>query len=466
MSTTINVTPPQRSRALWLCTFAFSVCLAVWVIFSIVGVELQTELGLSGTEFGLLVATPILTGSISRPLLGIWSEMIGARRVLVLLMLVVAGFTFALPYAQSYPALLLLGLGLGLAGGSFAVGVVYVAAWYPRERQGTALGMFGLGNVGAAVTGFAAPLLLAVMDWRHVVWVYAGSMLLAATLFYVFSQPEPTPRSRVAASRPASLRDRIEPLRNLQVWRFSLYYFLVFGGFVALASWLPRYYMGVYKVDIRTAGLLVTSFSAPATLFRALGGVLADRYGARRMMYISFSVCAAGLFLMSYPNTHYVIEGVRGPIAFTIAPTMAERAIVLAIVGFVMALGMAAVFKHIPAYYPEHVGAVGGVVGMIGGLGGFFLPIAFGAMNDLIGIWSSCFMLLFVIALAGLLWMHFAIQRMNRSRHPEIKADTDLPEIMAAVLDATRRAQAAAEAAGKAAREASAAAAKLGGGGV
>jgi NNP family nitrate/nitrite transporter-like MFS transporter len=144
--------------------------------------------------------------------------------------------------------------------------------------------------------------------------------------------------------------------------------------------------------------------------------VLADRYGARRMMYISFSVCAAGLFLMSYPNAHYVIGGVRGPIAFTIAPTMAERAIVLAIVGFVMALGMAAVFKHIPAYYPEHVGAVGGVVGMIGGLGGFFLPIAFGAMNDLIGIWSSCFMLLFVIALAGLLWMHFAIQRMNRSR--------------------------------------------------
>jgi hypothetical protein len=126
--------------------------------------------------------------------------------------------------------------------------------------------------------------------------------------------------------------------------------------------------------------------------------VLADRYGARRMMYISFSVCAAGLFLMSYPNAHYVIGGVRGPIAFTIAPTMAERAIVLAIVGFVMALGMAAVFKHIPAYYPEHVGAVGGVVGMIGGLGGFFLPIAFGAMNDLIGIWSSCFMLLFVIA--------------------------------------------------------------------
>ena len=464
MSAAIDVTPAQRSRALWLCTFSFVACFAVWVIFSIVGIELQKELGLSGTQFGLLVATPILTGSLSRLPLGIWSEMIGARRVFVLLMLVVAGFTFALPYARSYPALLLLGLGLGLAGGSFAVGVVYVSAWYPRERQGTALGLFGMGNVGAAVTGFAAPLMLAVMDWRHVVWVYAGMILVTAILFVLLAQPEPTARDRAAARRPGALRERIAPLRNLQVWRFSLYYFLVFGGFVALASWLPRYYMGVYEVDIRTAGMLVASFSLPATVFRAVGGALADRYGARRMMYISFSVCAVGLFLLSYPSTHYVIEGIRGPIAFTIAPTMAERAIVLAILGFVMALGMAAVFKHIPAYYPGHVGAVGGVVGMIGGLGGFFLPIAFGAMNDLIGIWSSCFMLLFVIALAGLLWMHFAILRMNRSRHPEIKADTDLPEIMASVLDATRRAQAAAEAAGQAAREASAAATRLRGG--
>lgn len=465
MSTTIDPTLAQRSRALWLCTFSFATCLAVWVIFSIVGVQLQTELGLTETEFGLLVATPILTGSLSRPLLGIWADMIGARRVLVVLMLVVAGFTFALPYARSYSTMLLLGLGLGLAGGSFSVGVVYISAWYPRERQGTALGLFGIGNVGAAVTGFGAPLLLAVMDWRHVVWVYAASILVTAAAFFVFAKPEPRSRTGDGANRTMSLRERIEPLRNLQVWRFSLYYFLVFGGFVALASWLPRYYIGVYGVDIRTAGFLVASFSLPAALFRALGGVLADRYGARRIMYVSFSVCTLGLFLLSYPNTHYVIEGVRGPIAFTIAPTMTERAIVLAIVGFVMALGMAAVFKHIPAYYPEHVGAVGGVVGMIGGLGGFFLPVAFGALNDLIGIWSSCFMLLFVVALAGLLWMHFAIQRMDRSRHPEIKADTDLPEIMAAVLDATRRAQAAAEAAGKAAREAGAAATKLRGGG-
>ncbi|MCK9538238.1 MFS transporter [Dokdonella sp.] len=461
MNAAIDVTPAQRSRALWLSTFSLGVCFAVWVIFSIIGVKLKDELGLSDTAFGLLVATPILTGSISRPLLGIWSEMIGAHRVYALLMLVVAGFTFALPYADSFPALLLAGLGLGLAGGSFAVGTVYVSAWYPRQRQGTALGLFGMGNAGAALTGLIAPQLLLFMDWRQVANVYGLLALATAVLFFLLAQADPLIRSRRPGARGTSLAERLAPLRNLQVWRFSLYYFLVFGGFVALASWLPRYYIGVYGVDLQTAGMLAASFGLPATLFRALGGALADRYGARRMMYISFSVCMVGLFLLSYPNTHYVVEGIQGPIAFTIAPTMIERAVVLLILGFVMALGMAAVFKHIPTYYPDHVGAVGGVVGMVGGLGGFVLPIAFGAMNDLVGIWSSCFMLLFVIALTSLLWMHFAILRINRQRHPEIKSETDLPEIMAAVVSAAERAQAAADAAGRAAREAGEAAARL-----
>ncbi|MBU6199296.1 MAG: NarK/NasA family nitrate transporter [Xanthomonadaceae bacterium] len=460
MTTANAVTPAQRARALWLSTFSFAVCFAVWVIFSIVGVPLRKELGLSETEFGLLVATPILTGSIGRPLLGIASEMFGARRTYALLMLVVAGFTFALPYAHSYVVLLLLGLGFGLAGASFAIGVVYVSAWYPRERQGTALGLFGIGNIGAALTSLAAPQLLTFMDWRHVADVYGALVLATALLFYVFAQNDPLTGMRAGAGRPATLAERLAPLRNLQVWRFSVYYFLVFGGFVALASWLPRYYMGVYQVDLRTAGMLAASFALPATLFRAVGGALADRFGARRMMYISFSVCMVGLFLLSYPPTHYVIEGIRGPIAFTIAPSMLERASVLFVLGVVMSFGMAAVYKHIPTYYPDHVGAVGGVVGMIGGLGGFFLPIAFGAMNDLVGIWSSCFMLLFVIALTNLLWMHFAILRMNRLRHPELSADTDLPEIMA-VRDAALRAHAAAEAASRAAQQAAAAADRL-----
>ncbi|MBK8102481.1 MAG: NarK/NasA family nitrate transporter [Cellvibrionales bacterium] len=434
------ISPAQRQRALWLAIYALTVCVATWVIFAIVGLKLQGELALTNTQYGLLVAVPILTGSLSRLPLGIVAEIYGARRVMAVLMLVVAGFAFVLPVAKSYAVLLLLGLGLGLAGGAFAVGVVYVSAWFPPEKQGTALGLFGMGNVGTAVTSLAAPWLLASMDWQSVVGVYAKVMLASAVLFYLCTQPEPSPKKTAHTNWAGHL----EPLRSFQVWSFSVYYFLVFGGFVALASWLPRFYIGVYEVDIRTAGLLAASFLIPATLFRSVGGYLSDRYGARRMMYISFSTCAVGLFFLSYPNTHYVVEGINGPIPFSIVPPMGVRAAVLAVMGMTMSLGMAAVFKHIPEYYPKHVGAVGGVVSMIGSLGGFVLPIAFGVMNDWVGIWTSCFMLMFFVAATNLLWMHFSILYMNRQRFPEIRKDKDLPELMRAAL---RRAKAESDAA-------------------
>ena len=440
MPEAVAIQPAQSQRALWLAIYALTVCVATWVIFAIVGLKLQSELALTNTQYGLLVAVPILTGSLSRLPLGVLAEIYGARLVMSVLMLVVACFTFVLPLAKSYAALLLMGVGLGLAGGAFAVGVVYVSAWFPPEKQGTALGLFGMGNVGTVVTSLAAPWLLASMDWQSVVGVYAKAMLVSAVLFYLCTQPEPSPKKAAHMNWVGHL----EPLRSFQVWSFSVYYFLVFGGFVALASWLPRFYIGVYEVDIRTAGLLAASFLIPATLFRSVGGYLSDRYGARRMMYISFSTCAVGLFFLSYPNTHYVVEGINGPIPFSIVPPMGVRAAVLAVMGMTMSLGMAAVFKHIPEYYPKHVGAVGGVVSMIGGLGGFVLPIAFGVMNDWVGIWTSCFMLMFFVAATNLLWMHFSILYMNRQRFPEIRKDKDLPELMRAAL---RRAKAESDAA-------------------
>jgi NNP family nitrate/nitrite transporter-like MFS transporter len=408
------------------------VCFAVWTVFSIVGVELQRELGLSGTAFGLVVATPILTGSLSRVFLGVWAEQFGGRIVFTALMLLVAGCAFLLPYTQSLSQILAVGLGLGVAGGSFSVGVVYVSSWFPKERQGTALGLFGMGNSGAAVTSFAAPFLVLAIGWRQAAMVYGALLLVMAAVFYLGTREDPVTTARRAAGTPAApLRERLAPLRHLQVWRFSLYYFFVFGGFIALASWLPRYYVGAYDLDIRVAGMLTASFALPAAVFRALGGVLADRYGARTIMYVTFSVSLLCLFLLSYPNTRYVVEGIRGPIEFVIAPGVVQRALVLFVLGFFMALGMAAVFKHIPMYYPKHVGAVGGLVGMIGGLGGFVLPIAFGFMNDLVGIWSSCFMLLFGVAAVSLAWMHFAIRRMEHRRIPALAEERFryLPEI-------------------------------------
>ncbi|MDN5849708.1 MAG: NarK/NasA family nitrate transporter [Nitrococcus sp.] len=414
----------NKGRALLLSTVSFGVCFAVWTIFSIIGVELQRELSLSETAFGLLVATPILTGSLSRILLGIWAQQFGGRTVFTALMCVVAACAFALPYAQTFAQILAVGLGLGLAGGSFSIGVVYVSNWFPREQQGTALGLFGMGTLGAAATSFGAPFLMFAIGWRETVTAYGALMLAMAAVFFLSSREDPvTAARRETGTRPILLRECLAPLRYLQVWRFSLYYFFVFGGFVALTSWLPRYFIGAYELDIRVAGVLTAGFALPAALFRALGGVLADRYGARTIMYVAFWVSLVCLFLLSYPNARYVVEGIHGPIEFTITLSGVQRMAILAVLGFGMALGMAAVFKHIPLYYSDHVGAVGGLVGMIGGLGGFFLPIAFGFTTNIVGIWTSCFMLLFGIAGISLIWMHLAIRRMEHRRIPELASE-------------------------------------------
>ncbi|GAB4170539.1 MAG: hypothetical protein OHK0024_06520 [Thalassobaculales bacterium] len=410
-----GVTAGTQQRILGMSTLAFTACFAVWTIFSIIGVQIKQELGLSDTELGLLLGTPILTGSLSRIFLGIWTDQYGGRVVYVATMLLAAVATFLLSYADSYPTILLAALGVGLAGGSFAVGVAYVSRWYPKERQGTALGIFGVGNVGAAVTKFLAPFVLIAFGWEGVAQLWAAGLVAIAVLFWFTTEDDPElVRRRARGEKPPSSLLQLDPLRNQQVWRFALYYFFVFGAFVALALWLPRYLIGVYGLDLKTAGMLAAAYSIPASLFRAYGGYLSDRYGARTVMYWTLGVSLVALFMLSYPDTDYVIHGIEGPIAFSTRMGLVPFVIVVFVLGFFMSLGKAAVYKHIPVYYPNHVGAVGGLVGMIGGLGGFVLPIAFGVMNDLVGVWTSCFMLLFAIVAVALAWMHVSIRQMER----------------------------------------------------
>jgi MFS transporter, NNP family, nitrate/nitrite transporter len=413
-----SVTPPQASngaparRALVLSTVAFTVCFAVWTIFSIIGLQIQRELGLSETEFGLLVGTPILTGSLIRLVLGVWTDQYGGRTIYSVLMLSAAAATFLLTLAHSYTGYLIAALGVGLAGGSFAVGITYVSRWFPAGRQGFALGIFGVGNVGAAVTKFLAPFVLVAFGWRTVALVWAAAIAVMGLVFWFAAEDDPMLRERRKQRLPAQpFMDQLQPLKDVQVWRFSLYYFFVFGGFVALALWLPRYLVGAYAMDIETAGMLGALYSIPGSLFRAFGGWMSDRIGARRVMYWTFGVSAVITFLLSYPPTDYVVHGVHGPLTFSLAIGPTVFVMLMFVLGLFMSLGKAAVYKHIAVYYPDSVGAVGGVVGMIGGLGGFLLPLTFGMLNDVIGIWSSCFMLLFVVVMIALVWMHLAIQQ-------------------------------------------------------
>lgn len=406
----------RSSRILGMSTLAFAACFAVWTIFSIIGIGIKEELGLNETKFGVLIATPILTGSLFRMPLGIWSDRHGGRLVFVTVMLASAIAALLLPLAHTYPLMLLAGLGVGIAGSSFAVGVSYVSRWYPKEKQGTALGIFGVGNVGAAVTTFLAPFVMVAFGWPAVAQVWATALAAMALIFWFTTADDPVQRARRTHGLPAvTLRQQLAPLANAQVWRFSLYYFFVFGGFVALALWLPRFYIGAYHLDVKTAGILGTVFSITASLVRAFGGALSDRIGARRVMYWCFCGCTFVTCILACPATDFVTHGIRTDLRFSFGLGVAPFAALTFILGIFMPLGSAAVFRHIPVYYPNHVGPVGGVVGMIGGLGGFVLPIAFGLLNDWTGLWTSCFMLLFLVVAGNLLWMHAAILRMERA---------------------------------------------------
>ncbi len=422
MNKDVHSTSSEQIRALSLSTLAFVVCFAVWTIFSIIGIKIKQELSLNETQFGLLVAMPILSGSLSRLFLGMITDRFGGRIIFSLVMLLSAISTWFLASAHTYTMYLVAALGIGLAGGSFAVGIAYVSHWFPQKKQGTALGIFGLGNVGAAITNFVAPFLLIAYGWQGVARIYAVILGITAILFWIFSKENPVIiKRRKEKLPPPSIAGQLKPFGKTQVWRFSFYYFFVFGAFVALALWLPQYYISVYGMDIKMAGILSASYALPGSVFRALGGWLSDKIGARRVMYWTFTASLICLFVLSYPETEYVVHGIHKTIQFSFDIPLLPFVMITVVLGIFMSLGSAAVYKHIANYYPDNVGSVGGIVGLVGGLGGFVLPILFGIANDHIHVWTSCFMMLWLVVAIMFIWMHFSVLDLIHHKNPTEK---------------------------------------------
>ena len=397
----------QALSVLLVSTLAFTVCFMVWMMFGVIGIPLKKTLGLNATEFGLLTATPVLTGSLIRVPLGIWTDKYGGRIVMTVLMAITVPAIWLMAYATAYWHFLVIGLFVGLAGGSFSVGTPYVARWFPKNRQGFAMGVYGAGNSGAAVNKFIAPALVVAFGWTMVPQVYAAIMLGALVLFWLFSASDP------AHLVPSNTRfsDQLQALKDPKVIKYCQYYSIVFGGYVGLSLWMVQYYVGEFGLDIRTAALLAACFSLPGGVLRAVGGWLSDKWGAHAVTWWVMWVAWICLFLLSYPQTDFTIATTAGPKTFHLGLNVYAFTTLMFILGIAFAFGKASVFKYISDEYPHNIGTVSGVVGLAGGMGGFILPIMFGALMDLTGIRSSAFMLMYGIVWVSLIWIYWTENR-------------------------------------------------------
>jgi NNP family nitrate/nitrite transporter-like MFS transporter len=443
--------------------------------------------------------------------MGVLTDRYGGRIVFALLILISAVPMYLVSYADTYFEFILGGLGFGLSGASFAVGIAYTSVWFRKEHQGTALGIFAMGNAGAALTAMAAPMLLDVLTddgadlegWRMLPRLYAVALVITAVVFYLLTESR-----KVKQEQGRTLVQRLAPLKHVRVWRFGLYYFFLFGGFVALSQWLIPYYVNMYSLSVASAGLMATVFALPAGLTRALGGWMSDKWGPRAILYAVFGASIVILILLFPPrmeiqapgegvvaqrpgtvtavsereiivgDDRYQLQSSAQPgedqIGVRLGPPDGEEKGILIfpstsfrqepvvqagdtveigqllargttriffqanvwiftglvfLLGVTLGIGSAAVFKHIPSYFPADVGTVGGIVGVLGGLGGFISPIIFSYLLQATGIWTTSWMFLALVGTACLVWMHLVVQRMMRARVPvlmrQIEEDSD-----------------------------------------
>ena len=397
-------------------TVAFTVCFMIWMMFAVLGIPIKQKLGLNETEFGILAATPVLSGSLIRVPLGIWTDRFGGRIVLFALMLACVVPIYVMQYATAYWHFLVIGLFVGLAGGSFSVGTPYVARWFRKDQQGMAMGVFGAGNAGSSLTKLIAPSIIAAWGWQMVPTVYAAIMLVTALLFWFFSYSDP----KHLVSSKVTLGEQLALMKDPAVLRYCQYYSVVFGGYVALALWMTKYYVGEYGFDLKHAAFLAAAFSLPGGVLRAVGGWLSDKFGAYKVTWAVMWICWVAFFILSYPQTDFVIQTTKGPQTFHIGLSATMFTVLLFGVGVAMAVGKASVFKFIADEFPTNIGAVSGVVGLAGGLGGFLLPIMFGALLDITGVRTSAFMLLYGCVCVSLVWMHFSFKPLARQQQAQL----------------------------------------------
>jgi NNP family nitrate/nitrite transporter-like MFS transporter len=453
-------TSGERQRVLWLSTIAFTLMFAVWLMLGMLAITIRQEFGLTEGQLYNLTLAAILSGSLLRFNFGVWTDKYGGRRVMTILLLLVVVPTALVSQVTNYHQLLALAMLYGIAGNSFSVGIAWTAAWYPKEKQGLALGVFGAGNVGASVTKLFGPMLIALVPitgffggaipggWRFIPCVYAALLVvMAAAVWFLAPKYDRTP------AKGKKLSEVVAPMKHLRVWEYSLHYVVVFGAYVALSGLLPTYILMNYGAEI--AGMLglnetlVKDFAAikalkgdaykafaeanpaikadslylmkwvgflaaicyvfPASLLRPLGGWLSDRFGAKIVMASVFVAMLAAGLMLTLPL------GLSAP-AFILC---------LFVLGAAMGVGKASVYKMIPESFPQSVGAVGGLVGLLGALGGVLVPLGAAPLVTTTKMPQMLFGTLLFLTLASSVWFTASTVLAERKLKPPVESLAD-----------------------------------------
>jgi NNP family nitrate/nitrite transporter-like MFS transporter len=374
---------PGPAAELALATAAFTICFFAWSLLGPLGPDIQDDLGLSDVQLSAIVAVPVLLGSVMRIPLGWLTDRFGGRRVFTLLMAFTPVPLVGLAlWHDAVAPILVLGFLLGFAGASFAVGVPFVNGWYPPERQGVTLGIYGMGMGGTVIAGLTAPRIADAWGLAAPFWIAAALVAATGLAFWLFARDA---RPAPGGGGPGMFAALAVFRTSARAWALTLFYFLSFGGFVAMFLYLPKLLTGEYDLSKTDAGARAAGFALLAVVGRPLGGWLSDRIGAARVMLASFVAVAvlAAVLAAAY--------GAMVPL------TIACLTLALA-----LGLGMGAVFKLVPEWFPDRVGAVTGVVGAAGGLGGFFPPLVMGSIKSATGGYALGFVLMALAAVACL----------------------------------------------------------------
>jgi len=348
----------NATRNLVLATLAFAVAFVGWSLIAPLAKRFQDDLDLTNTRTLMLTAVPVVLGSLLRVPVGALTDRLGGRVMFPVVLVVSAVPAAIFGFVNGYAALIVVGFFLGIAGSSFAVGVPFVAGWYPKERQGFALGVYGMGNIGTAIAAFGAP---AIVDWlgREALGIVAAILLVVTALVF-YRMAEDPPRGP-AVDYGAVLRS------GWKLWRLALLYFVTFGGFVAMAVFLPKLLRDWFDISLTNAGLRAAGFTVVATFARPVGGFLSDRIGSATVLVFVFIGAGIDAAWLAHIASN---------------PTWLPVTIACLTLAAFLGLGNGAVFKAVPLDFPEATGAATGIVGAAGGLGGFFPPVIMGIVKD------------------------------------------------------------------------------------